>query len=81
MSELSPSAAFSLEARPNGLILAEQAVFLLRRRGAPALFAYYIGTFPFVLGLLFFWSDMSRNPFGRWYCAPLRPAWPFCSSG
>ncbi|GAB6908287.1 conserved membrane hypothetical protein [Desulfosarcina cetonica] len=70
MSELSPSAAFSLEARPNGLILAEQAVFLLRRRGAPALFAYYIGTFPFVLGLLFFWSDMSRNPFGRWYCAP-----------
>jgi hypothetical protein len=32
--------------------------------------AYYIGTLPFVLGLLFFWSDMSRNPFARWYCGP-----------
>jgi len=70
MSTLSSSAAPSLDAWPNGLILAEQAIFLLRRQGAPALFAYYIGTLPFVLGLLFFWSDMSRNPFARWYCGP-----------
>ncbi len=57
-----------LEDRPNGLALVEQAIQLLRWRGGAALVDYYIGTLPFVLGLLFFWSDMSRNPFARWYC-------------
>jgi hypothetical protein len=60
----------NLDSRPNGLNLAEQAIFLLRRQGGAALLAYYIGTLPFVLGLLFFWSDMSRNPFACWYCGP-----------
>ena len=35
-----------------------------------ALAEYYVGTLPFVLGLLFFWSDMSGNPMAIWYCGP-----------
>ena len=44
------------------LDLIEEATQLLR--GAPAdLAAYYIGTLPFVLGLLYFWAEMSRGAF------------------
>jgi len=54
----------------NALDLSEQAVHLLRRHGTTALAEYYIGSLPFILGLLFFWSDMSRNPYAQWHCAP-----------
>ncbi len=54
---------------PDALALAEQAVHLLRKEGL-ALAEYYIGTLPFILALLFFWSDMSRNPYADRYCAP-----------
>jgi hypothetical protein len=54
---------------PRALTLLESAVFMLRR-SSTALAAYYLGSFPFVLALLFFWSDMSRNPFASWYNAP-----------
>jgi hypothetical protein len=54
----------------NALALSEQAVHLLRRHGTTALAEYYIGSLPFVLGLLFFWSDMSRNPYAQWHIAP-----------
>lgn len=55
---------------PGALVLAEQSVHLLRRKGGAALAGYYVGTLPFILGLLFFWSDMSRNPGAEWYCGP-----------
>ncbi|MEJ2037590.1 MAG: hypothetical protein P8X55_01465 [Desulfosarcinaceae bacterium] len=55
---------------PTGLSLAEQALHLLRRNGATALAAYYIGSLPFALGLLYFWSDMSRNAMAYQYCGP-----------
>lgn len=55
---------------PGALDLTEQAVHLLRGKGVTALADYYIGTLPFNLGLLFFWSDMSRNADAGWYCAP-----------
>jgi hypothetical protein len=54
---------------PGALDLSEKAVFLLRRNGI-ALAEYYIGSLPFFLGLLFFWSDMSRNPYAGSYAAP-----------
>jgi len=54
---------------PDALGLAERAVHLLRKE-TTALTDYYIGTLPFILGLLFFWSDMSRNPYAERYCAP-----------
>jgi len=55
---------------PGALELAEQAVRLLRQRGGTALACYYIGVLPFLLGLLYFWSDMSRDPDAAGYGAP-----------
>ena len=49
--------------------LYEEAVFLLRR-SPEALTAYYAGSLPFVLGFLFFWSDMSQSAFAYDHCAP-----------
>jgi hypothetical protein len=43
------------------LELLEEATLLLRRAPLPAVAAYCTGTFPFALGLLFFWADMSRS--------------------
>jgi hypothetical protein len=43
--------------------LIEEAVHLLRQSPAGVHATYYLGAFPFVLGLLFFWADMSRNAF------------------
>ncbi len=57
-------------AEPKALDLIEQAVHLLRRKNAHVLAEYYLGSLPFVLALLYFWSDMSRNPIAAWYCGP-----------
>jgi hypothetical protein len=46
-----------------GLELIEEAIHLLRVNAGPALAAYYIGSLPFMLALLYFWADMSRSPF------------------
>lgn len=48
-----------------GIELIEEATHLLRTAPAGALAAYYLGGAPFVLGLLYFWADMSRNPFAH----------------
>ncbi len=45
--------------------LIEEAVHLLRTVPPGVLAAYYLGSLPFVLGLLFFWADLSRNPLAR----------------
>lgn len=47
----------------------EQALHILRLSPFSLLFSYYIGSLPFVLGLLYFWADMSRNAFAREHCA------------
>ena len=47
----------------------EEAVHLLRRSPARILAIYYVGTLPFILGLLYFWTDMSRNAFAYGHCA------------
>jgi hypothetical protein len=47
----------------NPLELSEEAFYLLRRAPAAAWAAYALGGLPFVLGLLFFWSDMARSAF------------------
>jgi len=41
--------------------LIEQALHYLRGAPPATLASYYLGTLPFVLGLLFFWADMSRS--------------------
>jgi len=43
--------------------LVEEATQLLRAAPGSALIGYYVGTLPFVLALLFFWSDMARSAF------------------
>src|SRR5580765_7836489 len=43
--------------------LSEEAFHLLRGVPASTLAGYYLGSLPFVLALLFFWSDMSRSAF------------------
>src|SRR5580658_5240115 len=49
-------------AEPKGAIeLLEEAVELLRRAPLSALAAYFIGSVPFGLGILYFWADMSRS--------------------
>jgi len=45
--------------------LVEESVHLLRVAPASALIGYYVGTLPFVLALLFFWSDMARSAFAH----------------
>ncbi len=47
----------------SALALFEQAIALLRSAPPQALGAYLIGSLPFVLGLLYFWTDMSHNAF------------------
>src|SRR5450631_1380324 len=49
--------------------LIEEATHLLRTAPAATLAAYYVGTIPFILGLLYFWADMSRSPFASQHLA------------
>ncbi|NCC51579.1 MAG: DUF4129 domain-containing protein [Spartobacteria bacterium] len=52
----------------SGLVIAEQAVHLLCRTPLHLWAGYYVGSIPFVMGLLFFWSDMSRSAFAQQRC-------------
>ncbi len=49
--------------------LVEEATHLLRTAPAATLAVYYLGAIPFVLGLLYFWADMSRSPFASQHFA------------
>ena len=53
--------------RPVALI--EEATQLLRRLPVAVHSVYAVGTLPFVLGLLFFWSDMSRSALAPQHCS------------
>jgi hypothetical protein len=47
----------------------EEAVHLLRLASPGTLATYYVGSVPFVLSLLYFWADLSRNPFAGGYAS------------
>jgi hypothetical protein len=49
--------------------LVEEAVHVLRLSPSGTLASYYIGALPFVLGLLYFWADMSRSPVANHHLA------------
>ena len=51
----------------SGIDLLEEAFFVLRNIRPPLFISYLIGTVPFILGLLYFWTDMSRSPFAAAY--------------
>jgi hypothetical protein len=46
----------------------EEAVHLLRSAPGSLLAGYYIGSIPFVLGLMYFWADMSRSANAGEHC-------------
>jgi len=52
------------QSRP-ALDLIEEAIHLLRTAPGGVVASYFIGTLPFILGLLYFWADMSRSPYAR----------------
>lgn len=47
---------------PQSLDICEEAVELIRAGGWTLLAKYYVGAIPFIGGLIFFWTDMSRSP-------------------
>ena len=49
--------------------LLEEAVHVLRQAPLLLLSSYYIGALPFILGLFYFWADMSRSMDARSYHA------------
>lgn len=51
------------------LEILEQATHVLRTAGAVTLMPYFVGSVPFILGFLYFWMDMSRNPFAQRHVA------------
>src|SRR5262245_55524010 len=50
---------------PGAVDILEEATHLIRLAPAGTLAPFYAGSVPFVLALLFFWSDMSRNALAR----------------
>ena len=51
--------------RPAATDLLEEATHVLRAVPAAAFVCYYAGALPFVLGLVYFWADMSLSPLAR----------------
>jgi hypothetical protein len=55
---------------PQGALdLIEEGIHILRRAPISILLRYFIGSGPFVLGLLYFWSDMAMSSFAARHCA------------
>lgn len=52
----------------NAVNMIEEASHVLQKISLRTLFFYYLGTMPFLLGLLYFWNDMSKNAFANEYC-------------
>lgn len=51
------------EAAKGAIEVVEEVFQLLRKTLPGALAAYYFGSLPFILGLLYFWADMSKSGF------------------
>lgn len=48
----------------------EESFHLLKRAPARVLASYYLGSLPFILGLLYFWADMSKSAYAYANLAP-----------
>jgi len=55
--------------RRSAIRILEESVHLLRRAPGHLFAYYYTGSLPFILGLLYFWGDMSRNAYATDYIA------------
>lgn len=54
----------------SGLELVNEAINLLRTAPVGLIAGYYIGSVPFILSFLYFWSDMSRSADAHQRCFP-----------
>ncbi|MGD8469989.1 MAG: hypothetical protein PVJ82_01305 [Desulfobacteraceae bacterium] len=61
--------SISKQHRRGVILLLEEAVHLLRKTPLFLLSSYYLGTLPFLLGLFYFWADMSRSADAKSYHA------------
>ena len=59
----------SKQHRKGVILLLEEAVYILRKTPLFLLSSYLIGTLPFLLGLFYFWADMSRSADAKSYHA------------
>ena len=59
------SGARGRQTAPGAVDILEEATHLIRLAPAGTLAPFFAGSVPFVLALLFFWSDMSRNALAR----------------
>ena len=59
----------SKQHRKGVILLLEEAVHLLRKTPLFLLSSYFMGTLPFLLGLFYFWADMSRSADAKSYHA------------
>ena len=53
----------------SAIAVLEEAVHFLRLMPTTMLLSYYVGSLPFILGLLYFWADMSRSAFAKEHLA------------
>jgi hypothetical protein len=53
----------------SAILILEEAFHFLRSAPAALFISYYVGSLPFILGLLYFWADMSRSGFAADYLA------------
>lgn len=53
----------------NAFTLIDEAIHMLRLYPVKLLPSYYIGTLPFIIGLLYFIADMSRSAYAQQHCA------------
>src|SRR5437763_6222511 len=53
----------SFETGRGPIEIIEEGFHLLRLASLPTLLSYFLGAAPFILAVLFFWSDMSRGAF------------------
>ena len=52
---------FQREHHKSAIVIVEEALHLLRSSPIRLLTSFYLGSIPFVLGVLYFWADMSRS--------------------
>ncbi len=57
--------------RKGAIEIVEEAVHLLRTAPSSVFVIYYLGSLPFILGLIYFWADMSKSAVADQHCAEM----------
>ena len=57
--------------RKGAIEIVEEAVHMLRTAPSSVFVIYYMGGLPFILGLIYFWADMSKSAVADQHCAEM----------